>query len=122
MLRPNVRQVLIDAFPPGGIHRREYQHEAAAEVLLREGIVMALWSVTPPDCLPTELRWDEALRQVRRELPFRHAPLPVSIADAFWEIDQSVAEYLSGMPTAGMVREYVSEDGLALEAMRVPLS
>lgn len=122
VMRPQVRRTLTEAFPPGGEHQRQYQHEAAAEVLLREGVVMALWSIDSPDCLPPELRWDEAVRQLRRELPFGTAggPADRGTVDGFWEIADSVAELLSGMPSPAMAREYVSEDRLTLEAMAVP--
>lgn len=117
-LRPQIRRMLIESFPSGGEHRRQYQHEAVAEVLLREGVVMALWSIDSPDCLPSELRWGESVAQLRRELPFI---TPGCIGpDAFWEIVDSVSELLSGMPSPTMAREYVSEDRLALEAMDIP--
>lgn len=119
VLRPAIKNMLVGLFPSGGIHRRHYQHEAAAEALLREGVVCALWSVDSRECLPVDDRWDESVRQVCREIPFRFPP-SFSQGDGFWEMDSAVAEYLSGMQTFAMVREYLSEDRLALEALPVP--
>jgi hypothetical protein len=119
VLRPQVKRMLGELFPAGGIHRRHYQHMATAETLLREGVLLALWSVDSPECLAGPDRWDEAVQQLCRELPFRH-PMSFATGDGFWEIDEAVSEYLSGMPSPAMAREYVSEDRLTLEAMPVP--
>ena len=111
--------MISELFPAGGIHRRHYQHEAASKVLLFEGVVSALWSVDSDECLPPSERWDESVLQVTREMPFRFPP-SFSEGDGFWETDRAVAEYLSGMPSPAMAREYVSEDRLTLEPLVVP--
>lgn len=116
VLRPQIKRMLFDLLPPGGIHRRHYQHEAAAETLLRERVVAALWSVDSPDCLPIELRWDESVRQLCRELPFMTPSPPRQ----FWEMADAVEELLSGMPSPAMAREYLSEDRLTLESLEPP--
>jgi len=119
LLRRSIRSMLISLFPPGGVHQRQYQHAAAAEALLRERVIMALWSTDSPDCLSPNDRWSEAITQVKRELPFRH-PISFPPDDGYWEIETAVSEYLSGMPSPAMAREYLIEDQMRLEAMDVP--
>jgi hypothetical protein len=122
VLRPQVKRTLIEAFPPGGPHQRAFQHEAAAEVLLREGVIQALWSVDSPECLPEDQRWSESLRQAVRELPLSAKGWPEAnrTGDGFWEIAEAVDELLSGMPSPAMAREYVAEDHLRLEPVEPP--
>jgi hypothetical protein len=81
------------------------QREAAAEFLLTEGFVQALWSVDPTTVCSPELRWKVANDQLAREIP------------RAWPIARSVVELLSGMSAPEYRRSYVSEDGLRLEAM-----
>lgn len=109
-LRGDIERTLNRAFPPGGMHRRCYQHRAASEMLLSEGVLCALWSIDSRECLPVDMRWMESIEQVSRELPFRHPS-----GNSFWEIADSVRELISGMPSPAMAREYVSDDKLTLE-------
>jgi hypothetical protein len=81
------------------------QREVAAEFLLSEGFLQALWSVTPSTAVEPELRWPVAIAQLAREIP------------SAWPIARSVIELLSGMPSPEHARSYVSEDGLTLLAM-----
>ena len=121
VLRPQIKQMLAGLFPTGGIHRTFYQHQAASEALLREGILVALWSVDSRECLPLEFRWDESIRQVARELPFKTAGWANDqIEFKFWTISDAVEELLSGMQSLAMVRDYVSEDKLTLEPTQIP--
>lgn len=123
VLRPQVRQILADLFPPGGLHQVHYQHQAAAEALLREGILSALWSIDSRECIPEPLRWSESIQQVVRELPFKTAGWAgAQELNQFWSIDASVEELLSGMQSPAMARDYVSEDKLTLEPVPIPRS
>lgn len=121
VLSPRIKSMLRDLFPPGGIHRSSYQHQATAEALLREGILSALWSVDTGECLPEELRWEESIQQVARELPFKTAGWARDCIEfTFWGVSEAVEELLSGMQSPAMAREYVSEDKLTLVPVRVP--
>lgn len=112
LMVPGIRRLLRSSFPSGGIHRRHYQHATAAEVLLRESVLSTLWSIDSRECLGKEFRWIESIAQVAREIPFTDK----------WDLATSIEELLSGIPTAGMAREYVSEDRLTLEVTAIPIA
>ncbi len=109
VVRPSIRRTLERAFPEGTGPRLQYHHSAMAEVLLREHVLMALWSVDSVDCISLPGRWNESIEQVCREIPFCDDSL-----------SRSVEDLLSGMPSPSMAREYLSEDGLTLEPCPVP--
>ena len=113
-LRPGIRNMLRSSFPAGSHHQHMYQAQAAAEVLLGEGVLSALWSIDSNECLPPELRWEVSVREVVGCISclapdLRHVPL-----------HESIAECISGMASPAMHRAYLSEDGLGLEPVAIP--
>lgn len=122
VLRPAVRRMISNLFPSGGMHRMHYQHRAASEALLREGILMALWSIDSRECLSEESRWGESIEQVARELPFKTMHwVGGQVEHRFRNTCESVEELLSGMPGPAMIREYLSEDRLTLVPVLGPM-
>lgn len=120
LLKKIVLKTLFEVFPQGGPDVSMYQHRATAEAMLREGILSALWAVEQKGCRPMDNRWDESIDQVAREMPFKHPSSFAPPGIEHWNIWESVAEYLSGIPTPAMARDYVSEDMVVLEAVSVP--
>ena len=86
----------------------QLSREIIGELLLREGIVQALWQISSIQCLPEEEQWQASIEQVAREIP-AVAPL------AEW-----VIEMLSGLTDAAYLRSYVSTDQLELKAVEIP--
>ncbi len=84
--------------------RREY----IAEMLLREGIVQALWCVDHPDCMAEELRWELSIRQVADEIPSDENFVK-------WTL-----EFLAGLIGPEHCRSYVVQDSFSLEPVRIP--
>ena len=82
--------------------------DVAAEWLLREGVVQALWSVDGGSCLLPELRWEASVLGLVRELP----------RDG--EVVEAVIDLLAGLSGPEHHRSYLSEDGLVLEPCPVP--
>jgi len=74
-----------------------------AELLLREGIVQALWAAHSTE----EEKWILSVQQLADEIP------------SGWSIEEAVVEYLSGLSDAGHFRSYVSEDGIELIPLEV---
>lgn len=115
ILRHEIRLLLHGMLPSGGIHRHLYQHRAAGEIMLRERVVDALWINTHVS--RDDSMWDMSISQVCRELPLwwstfpGQTPVPISTA---------VSDYLAGIPTAAMIRDYISEDDLDLEVLVPP--
>jgi len=109
--RPHIYRTLSSVFPPDEDKPPE-DRDAVAEVLLTDGVVQALWSVDSAECLPRD-RWLRAsIEQVAREIPYikpGSARGPYDLA--YWTI-----EFLSGLSAPAHFREYVSADGLTLEA------
>lgn len=103
------RQSFIDDIGSIGSDPSELNREIVAELLLREGIVQALWSVDSPNVLPPERRWRASIEQLAREIPC-HSPLNL------W-----VIELLSGMSDPSHFNSYVSEDALRLEPVPIPV-
>lgn len=69
-----------------------------AELLLREGIVQALWV----DHSRSDEKWILSVQQLADEIP------------ANWTIEEAVVEYLSGLSDASHFRQYVAEDQIEL--------
>jgi hypothetical protein len=109
--RPDLHQTIGRVFPTSEEKFPE-DRLAIAEVLMTAGITQALWSVDSVQCLPRE-RWREAsIDEAAREIPY---PKPWNTAApydlAYWTI-----ETLSGLSGPEHFRDYVSPDGLSLEA------
>lgn len=101
------RQVFVDDISSVG-ENVDFHREVVAELLLREGIVQALWSVSSEECLPEGDRWSLSIRQVAAEIP-KDDPLAVAVVD-----------FLSGLADPGHFRSYVAEDQLELVPCPVP--
>jgi hypothetical protein len=110
VLRRELRELITGIFPGEGFQPGHHFRAAVAESLLRENVLSALWSIDSVECLSVESRWESSITQVSRELPISQG---ISMAAA-------IDELLSGMPTPAMAREYLSEDGLGLEATSIP--
>lgn len=102
------KKSFLDDISSLGPHADRLSREVVAELLLREGIVVALWSIDSAQCLPETERWDASIKQVANEIP-PDDPLYLS-----------VMELLSGLGEASHFRSYVSEDELTLEPVSVP--
>lgn len=102
------KQTFIDDIKAAGESHDQLSREIIAELLLREGIVQALWSVDSPNVLAEDDRWRASIEQVAREIPDA-GPLPL------W-----VIELLSGMPDPAHIRSYLSDDNLRLEPVPIP--
>ncbi len=79
--------------------------ECAASILLREGIVQALWA-DHRESVPKSERWDLSIKQIAAEIP--HG-----------SIGAEVLELLSGMGSPEHCRSYVSEDEIVLTPVEV---
>lgn len=102
------RKSLLDDIGSLGPSADQFGREVIAELLLREGILIAMWSINSGVCRPEAERWKASIEQVAAEIP----PLD--------PISESVRELLSGMSEPSHYRNYVSEDELTLEAVAVP--
>lgn len=108
IMRPSIRNLLRDIFPVSTAAAREYQQHVIAEVLLREGVLVALWSRMGEQNVSRSIKWQESIDQLVREIPMG---MPVH---------EAIEELLSGMQSPSMVREYLSEDGIALDSAHIP--
>lgn len=86
----------------------ELSREVVAELLLREGIVDALWSTNGERPVAPELRWRASIEQVAAEIP-SDGPLHLG-----------VIELLSGMGTMAHLQNYLLDTGLVLEPVSPP--
>lgn len=102
------RQPFIDDLKTIGETGDRLSREVAAELLLREGIVQALWAVNGGRTLPEEGRWAASVAQLADEIPAA-APLHS------W-----VIELLSGIAEPSHYRSYLSETGIELVALEPP--
>ena len=115
-LRPDIIEMIARLFLPTGTHDVVYQHRLLSEVLLREGVLVALWI---GDRVPQEDRWNASIDRVSHELPLW---IGRPIDRNPYPIEGALDEYLSGMCTVDQVRSYVSEDALELTALDPPVA
>jgi len=80
---------------------------SVAELMLRDGIVQAIWSTRQGCCADPAERWERALDETASNIKGS-------------DVAEAVREFLSGLGTAQMAASYVSEDGISLEAMALP--
>lgn len=85
------------------IRENSYAREIAAELLLTEGYVQALWATGMPDCVEPSMRWQASIDQLSGVLPS-----DVAVPDA-------VIEFMSGIGAPEDSRRYLAEDGIGLE-------
>jgi hypothetical protein len=86
----------------------QLSREIAAEFLLREGVVTALWASNGDRPIGASERWAVSIREVAGQIPI-DTPLT-----------ESIVELLSGMSDPGHYVSYISESGIELESMVIP--
>ena len=102
------------SFPKGKCHPGDI--EVLAEVLLRDGMVDALWSVDSSSCLPEELRWQCSIATVGRHVIGSHkSPMPKE-----FDMAHELQTGLGVLASPEHYRAYVSDDGLRLESVSIP--
>lgn len=86
----------------------ELSREIAAELLLREGIVDAVWADNGENAVPLVARWSASIAQVAAEIPSDQ------------DLAIGVIELLSGLGDLAHVRSYLLDTGLDLVAVVPP--
>ncbi len=82
--------------------------EVISELLLREGIVQALWSSDVDTCLPLDERWSASVRYLSEYFKIG-------------QIVSSTLELLSGMSDPSFYKSYLGEDQLQLSPVEIPV-
>ncbi len=97
-LKQEITEVLAE-------ENEEMARECIASLLLREGIVQALWA-DHRESLAVDARWERSVQQVANEIP--RGP-----------VGEGVIELLSGLGSADHYRSYVSEDQIPLVPVEI---
>lgn len=116
LIRPEILEAIRSIFPAGRVHHDDLT--ALADMLLIDGVVQALWATSGPGYAATATsRRRIALTEVVAETMGRPKG---EHADPF-DMATEMAWGLATLPGPEVHRSYTSEDGIALEPMRVPI-
>lgn len=102
------KRAFLDELKHVGESADRLSREVAAELLLRDGILAAIWAENGREALPEELRWNAAIAQLADEIT----------ADG--SLQSWLIEMLSGVPEASYYPAFFSDTELRFVTGRVP--